>query len=86
MFHQAGSYGSIFPAVWSFMLALRARGVGSSLTTLHLMFEAEAAELLGIPDDVTQVALLPIGYYTGDGFRPAGRIDARTRTYWNGWG
>jgi nitroreductase len=86
VFHQAGSYGSIFPAVWSFMLALRARGVGSSLTTLHLMYEAEAAALLGIPDDVTQVALLPIGYYLGDGFRPAGRIDARTRTYWNGWG
>lgn len=86
VFHQAGSYGSIFPAVWSFMLALRARGVGSSLTTLHLMYEAEAAELLGVPDDMTQVALLPIGYYTGETFRRAGRIDARTRTSWDHWG
>ena len=86
VFHQAGSYGSIFPAVWSFMLALRSRGVGSSLTTLHLMFEAEAAELLGIPDDMTQVALLPIGFYTGDTFKPAGRIPAATRTYWDRWG
>lgn len=86
VFHQAGSYGSIFPAVWSLMLALRSRGIGSSLTTLHLMYESEAAELLGIPDDITQVALLPIGYYTGDTFRPAGRIPARDRTYWGSWG
>ena len=86
VFHQAGSYGSIFPAVWSFMLALRSRGVGSSLTTLHLMFEAEAAELLGVPDDMTQVALLPIGFYTGDTFKPAGRLPATSRTYWDRWG
>ena len=86
VFHQAGSYGSIFPAVWSFMLALRSRGVGSSLTTLHLMFEAEAAELLGVPDDMTQVALLPIGFYTGDTFKPAGRLPAASRTHWDRWG
>jgi len=86
VFHQAGAYGSIFPAVWSFQLALRARGIGSSLTTLHLMYEAEAAELLGIPDDITQVALLPIGYYTGGTFRRAGRIPAPDRTYWGAWG
>ena len=86
VFHQAGSFGSIFPAVWSFMLALRARGVGSSLTTLHLMFEAEAAEFLGVPDDMTQVALLPIGFYTGDTFKPAGRLPASSRTYWDRWG
>ena len=86
VFHQAGAYGSIFPAVWSFMLALRSRGIGSSLTTLHLMYEREAAEILGLPDDVTQVGLLPIGYYTGTSFREAGRIPARERTYWGGWG
>tara|TARA_B100001971_G_C18094358_1_gene485242 strand:- start:245 stop:955 length:711 start_codon:yes stop_codon:yes gene_type:complete len=86
VFHQAGAYGSIFPAVWSFMLALRARGVGSSLTTLHLMYEQEAAEILGVPDDITQVALLPIGYYTGDTFKTAGRISADQRTYWDSWG
>jgi nitroreductase len=86
LFHQAGAYGSIFPAVWSFMLALRSRGVGSSLTTLHLMYEAEAAGLLGIPADLTQVALLPIGFYTGSRFRAAGRISARSRTHWDAWG
>jgi nitroreductase len=86
VFHQAGTYGSIFPAVWSLMLALRSRGVGSSLTTLHLMFEDEAAQILGVPDDFTQVALLPIGYYTGDTFRPAGRISAGERTHWDAWG
>jgi hypothetical protein len=56
---QATLYGSIFPAVWSFMLALRARGIGSALTTDHLFFADEAAHLLGIPENVTQVALLP---------------------------
>jgi nitroreductase len=85
VFHQAGAYGSIFPAVWSFMLALRAQGIGSSLTTLHLMYEAEAAEILGVPDDVTQVGLVPFGYYTGETFRPAGRNAARDRTYWDRW-
>lgn len=86
VFHQAGAYGSIFPAVWSLMLALRSRGIGSSLTTLHLMFEAEAAEILGIPADVTQVGLIPIGYYTGTTFRRARRISADERTYWGAWG
>ena len=62
---QASVYGSILPAVWSFMLALRARGVGSAWTTLHIMFEQEAAALLGIPPTVTQAALLPVAYYTG---------------------
>jgi nitroreductase len=55
----AAFYGSIIPAAWSFMLALRSRGLGSTWTTPHLMKEQEAAALLGIPDDVTQVALLP---------------------------
>ena len=71
----AGFYGSILPAVWSFMLAARARGLGTALTTLHLGYEAEAAELLGIPDTVTQVALIPVAYYTGEtsGRAPAAR-------------
>ena len=58
--------GSIFPPVWSFQLALRARGLGSCLTSLHLAHEKEAAELLGIPDDVLQVALLPVAYTKRD--------------------
>jgi nitroreductase len=82
---QATLYGSIFPAVWSLMLALRARGIGSCLTTDHLFFEREAAEVLGVPDTVTQVALLPVAYFTGADFKPARRLPATERTYWNGW-
>ena len=68
---QAGLYGSILPAVWSLMLALRSRGLGSAWTTLHLRYEREVAALLGIPDGVTQAALLPVAYFTGDDFKPA---------------
>lgn len=85
-FAQASHYGSILPAAWSLMLALRARGLGSAWTTLHLPYEKEAAELLGIPDDITQAALLPVAYFTGDDFRPAERIPAREVIHWDGWG
>ncbi len=83
---QAGFYGSILPAAWSFMLALRARGVGSAWTTLHLKYERETAELLGLPESLTQAALIPLAYYTGDDFKPAKRQPAAERTHWNGWG
>ncbi|MBK9940222.1 MAG: nitroreductase family protein [Kouleothrix sp.] len=83
---QAGLYGSILPAAWSFMLALRARGVGAAWTTLHLKYERETAELLGLPPHLTQAVLLPIAYYTGDDFKPAPRQPAAERTHWNGWG
>ncbi len=86
VFTQASFYGSILPAVWSLMLALRARGLGSAWTSLHLLKEKEAARFLGIPDNVTQVALLPIAYFTGDTFRPAKRIGGRQITYWDTWG
>ena len=81
----AGWAPSIYPAVWSFMLALRSRGLGSAYTTLHLPFEREAGELLGIPDTVTQVALIPVAYYTGDDFKAAERRPVDEITYWNGW-
>ena len=84
-FRQATIYGSILPATWSLMLALRARGLGSAWTTLHIMYEKEVATLLGIPDRMTQAALIPVAYYTGDDFKPARRVSARERTYWNGW-
>ena len=77
----AGLMGSIMPAMWSFQLALRSRGLGSCLTTLHLGHEAEAAELLGIPDHMTQAGLLPVGYTTGTDFRPAERGDVAEITY-----
>ncbi len=85
-FAQASVYGSILPAVWSLMLALRSRGLGSAWTTIHLMFEKEAGQVLGIPEHVTQAALLPVAYFTGTDFKPAKRIPARVRTYWDGWG
>lgn len=81
----ASLYGGIFPAIWSFQLALRSRGLGSALTTLHLDYEREVGEVLGIPETVTQVALLPVGYYTGDDFRPAPRRSADEITYWDTW-
>lgn len=85
-FMQATVYGSIIPAAWSLMLALRARGIGSSWTTLHLQYEAEAAEFLGIPEGMTQAALLPTAYFTGEDFKPAKRLPNRERTYWDAWG
>jgi nitroreductase len=81
----AGFYGSILPAAWSFMLALRSRGLGSAWTTLHLAFEKEAQELLGVPETVTQTALLPVAYYTGDDFKPAPRQPVEKVVYFNGW-
>ncbi len=78
-------YGSIVPAIWSFQLALRSRGLGTCYTTLHLAHEAEAAALLGIPDDITQVALLPVAHTTGDEFKPAARGPVERITYFNRW-
>jgi nitroreductase len=82
----AASYGSIVPAAWSFVLALRSRGLGSVWTTLHLFREREVAALLGIPDDITQVALLPVAHTVGTDFRPASRPPVEEITYWDSWG
>jgi nitroreductase len=84
-FRQATRYGSILPAAWSLMLALRSRSLGTAWTTLHLYHEKEVAALLGIPDDITQVVLLAVAYYTGMDFRPGPRVPARARTYWDTW-
>jgi len=78
-------YGSILPAVWSFMLALRARGLGSVWTTAHLDHEREAAELLNIPEGVTQVALIPVAYMARDDFGPAKRRPLEEVLYIDGW-
>jgi nitroreductase len=85
-FLQATVYGSVLPAAWSLMLALRAQGLGAAWTTLHLNYEAEVSALLGIPESVTQGALLPVAYFTGEDFKPAKRLPGRERTYWDGWG
>lgn len=82
---MAAMMGSIFPAIWSFQLALRARGLGSCLTSLHLFNEPEAAELLGVPDDVMQIALLPVAYTKGTDFKRATRPPASSIMHWDQW-
>lgn len=77
----AGLMGSIIPAMWSFQLALRSRGLGSCLTTLHLGLEQEAAELLGVPDHMTQAGLLPVAYTKGTDFKAAERPPVENITY-----
>jgi nitroreductase len=81
----ASYFASIYPAVWSFSLAARARGLGSVLTTIHLLREREAAELLGIPEDVTQLAMLPVAYAIGDSFKPADRPPPESITSFDQW-
>jgi nitroreductase len=83
---QASIWGSILPAAWSFMLAARARGLGTTWTTLHLTFEQEAAEVLGIPyDKITQAALIPVAYTLGTDFKPAPRVPLESILHWNKW-
>ena len=82
----ASAWASIIPAGWSFLLALRSRGLGSVWTTMHLAKEREVGELLGIPATVTQAALFPVAYTIGTDFRPAVRPPAETITFWDTWG
>ena len=83
---QAGTMGSIIPAAWSFMLAARARGIGTAWTTLHLAHEQAVAELLGIPyESFTQVALIPIAYTKGTDFKPAYRPPVESVMHINQW-
>jgi nitroreductase len=70
---QAGLWGSLLPAVWNYMLACRARGLGTAWTTLHLAYETEIAGLLGLPGDIRQGALIPTAYHIGDTFHRAAR-------------
>jgi nitroreductase len=86
MLTAASTWASIIPAGWSFLLALRSRGLGSVWTTMHLAREQEVAELLGIPPTATQAALFPVAYTIGTDFRPAVRPPAETVTYWDTWG
>jgi nitroreductase len=82
----ASAWASIIPAGWSFLLALRSRGLGSVWTTMHLAKEQEVAELLGIPETATQAALFPVAYTIGTDFKPAARPPAESITYWDSWG
>jgi nitroreductase len=86
VFDQASRWGSVLPAVWSFMLALRSKGMGSAWTTLTLHREAEVAELLGIPyDAVTQAGLFPVAYTLGTDFKRANRAASPGTVHWNHW-
>jgi nitroreductase len=83
---QAVTWGSILPATWSFMLAARGRGLGTAWTSLHLEYEQDAANALGIPyDDVMQVALIPVAHTVGSVFKPGRRLGISARTHWNHW-
>jgi len=84
----AGAWGSLLPAVWSFMLALRERGMGSAWTTIHLMNDGErqVADILGIPyDKVSQGGLFPIAYTVGTDFKPAKREPLASVLHWDRW-
>ena len=83
---EVAFYASIFPAAWSLMLALRARGLGCTWTTLHLREREAAARLLGIPAGVTQTVLLPVAYTKDAVLKPAKRKPAAEVAYWNAWG
>ena len=85
-YHSASQWGSIVPAVWSFMLALRSRGLGSAWTTIHLLREREMAELLGIPYETqVQAGLFPIAYTLGTEFRRASRQPLQEVLRYNAW-
>jgi nitroreductase len=83
--NQAGLWGSVLPAAWSLALALRARGLGTTWTTLHLRYEQEAAEVLGLPANVRQGVLLPVAYTEGTDFKPGPRHDLDAVLHVNRW-
>jgi nitroreductase len=83
--HQSTYYGSIYPAIQNMMLAARARGIGSTMTTLHKAREQDIKTILGIPDHIETIALIPLGYPCGRWGRPR-RKPVQDVTFWNQWG
>jgi nitroreductase len=84
--NQASYWGSLLPAVWSFHLALRSRGLGSAWTTMALQHEKEIADIVGIPyDDYAQAGMFPIAYTLGTDFKPAPRKGVDDVIHWNSW-
>ena len=78
--------GNVLPAMWSFMLAARARGLGTAWTTMHLMMEQQVADVVGIPfDSVQQLCLSPLAYTVGTDFKPAARPEPDTIIHWDTW-
>jgi nitroreductase len=76
---------SIYPAVQNVILACRALGLGTLITTNHIRCEGEVKALLGIPEDVTTYAMMPIGY-PDDKFGPVRRRPVSEVAYDNLWG
>ncbi|MGN9809968.1 nitroreductase family protein [Micromonospora sp. BQ11] len=83
--NQAGLWGSLLPAAWSYMLAARSRGLGTAWTAVHLDREQEVAALLGLPETVHQGALIPTAYTLGAGFRPAARQPVESLIHIDRW-
>ena len=83
---QLAFYGSVIPAAWSLMIALRARRIGSTWTTLHARYEDQSAAILGMPEDATAAVVLPIGHMKDATLRRAKRSAAPAVTFWNDWG
>jgi nitroreductase len=82
----ASMMGNVLPAMWSFMLAARARGLGTAWTTVHLMMEQQVADIVGIPfDTVQQACLSPLAYTVGTDFKPAARPAADSIIHWDTW-
>ena len=86
VFTQASMWGSILPATWSLMLALRARKIASAWTTIHLVYEREISQLLSIPENYTQAALLPVAWLKGENLRKARRLPLGDVAFWDKWG
>ena len=83
---QAAYWGSILPAAWSFLLAARSRGLGSVWTTMHLVYEREAADILGIPyERCAQAGLFPVAHTIGTEFKSAPRKDLDGIVHWDTW-
>jgi nitroreductase len=83
---QSALWGTIAPAMWNFMLAARARGLGTCWTCVHLFYEQEAAEILGIPyQDVMQAGLIPVAHTLGEAFRPGWRKPLEATVHWETW-
>jgi nitroreductase len=86
-FRAASAWGSLLPAVWSFMLAARERALGTAWTTIHLMDggDEEARQLLGIPQGITQAGMFPVAYTIGTDFKEAKRLPLEPILHWNTW-
>ena len=79
----SGMHASIYPAVWSFQLALRSRGLGSVLTTAHQLDQPAMADVLGIPHTWDQTCMIPVAYTTGGDFTPSPRRPVDDDIIWN---